>query len=145
MHYCTRPKAECNSASGRPRYLGVIVWLSYKQAWNNCFITQPICSVPWMELLKTMRFCCKTENFTKYARFWSQNVPLVLRKRVPTLYVSDHKQLSYWSLKLPNHAPFSPLLHNVSFHKGTVRTMSSRMIISACVVLTGKRETRHMV
>ena len=25
MHYCTRPKAECNSASGRPRYRGVIV------------------------------------------------------------------------------------------------------------------------
>ena len=26
MHYCTRPKAKCNSASGRPRYRGVIVW-----------------------------------------------------------------------------------------------------------------------
>ena len=25
MHYCTRPKAKCNSASGRPRYGGVIV------------------------------------------------------------------------------------------------------------------------
>ena len=25
MHHCTRPKAECNSASGRPRYRGVIV------------------------------------------------------------------------------------------------------------------------
>ena len=25
MHYCTRPKAECKSASGRPRYRGVIV------------------------------------------------------------------------------------------------------------------------
>ena len=25
MHYCKRPKAECNSASGRPRYRGVIV------------------------------------------------------------------------------------------------------------------------
>ena len=24
MHYCTRPKAECNSASGRPRYRGVM-------------------------------------------------------------------------------------------------------------------------
>ena len=46
-----------------------------------------------------------------------------LRKRVPTLYVSDHKQRSYWSLKLPNHASFSPLLHNVSFHKRTVRAL----------------------
>ena len=26
MHFCTRPKAKCNSASGRPRYRGVIVW-----------------------------------------------------------------------------------------------------------------------
>ena len=42
MHYCTEPKAECNSLSGRPRYRGVIVWLYYKQAWNNCFITQTI-------------------------------------------------------------------------------------------------------
>ena len=25
MHYCTRPKAECNSALGRPRYREVIV------------------------------------------------------------------------------------------------------------------------
>ena len=25
MHYCTRPKAEFISASGRPRYRGVIV------------------------------------------------------------------------------------------------------------------------
>ena len=24
-HYCTRPSASCNSASGRPRYRGVIV------------------------------------------------------------------------------------------------------------------------
>ena len=26
MHYCTRPSALGNSASGRPRHLGVIVW-----------------------------------------------------------------------------------------------------------------------
>ena len=25
MHYCRRLKAECNSASGRPRYRGIIV------------------------------------------------------------------------------------------------------------------------
>ena len=25
LHYCTRPSASCNSASGRPRHLGVIV------------------------------------------------------------------------------------------------------------------------
>ena len=25
IHYCTRPKAECNSASGRPGYREVIV------------------------------------------------------------------------------------------------------------------------
>ena len=36
-----RPSASCNSASGRPRYRGVIVWLYYKQAWNTCFLTQP--------------------------------------------------------------------------------------------------------
>ena len=42
MHYCTRPKAECNSALGCPRFRGVIVWLYYKQVWNNCFITKPI-------------------------------------------------------------------------------------------------------
>ena len=41
-----------------------------------------------------MRFCCKIENFTKSAQFRSQNVSLVLtKKRVPTLYVSDHKQV----------------------------------------------------
>ena len=32
MHYCKRRKAECNSALGRPRCRGVIVWLYYKQA-----------------------------------------------------------------------------------------------------------------
>ena len=42
MHYCTMPKAECNSASDRPRYQGVIVWLYYKRACNNCFITQSL-------------------------------------------------------------------------------------------------------
>ena len=57
-------------------------------------------------------FVAKQNFFTKSAKVWSQ-----LRKRVPTLYVSDHKQRSYWSSKLPNYASFSPLLHNVSFHK----------------------------
>ena len=85
-----------------------------------------------MELLKTVRFCCKTENFTKSAQFWSQIVPLVLTKKgVPTLYVSDHEQRSYWSLKLLNHALFSPRLHNVSFYKQTVRASLSHMSISA--------------
>ena len=65
-----------------------------------------------------------------------------LRKRVPILYVSDHKQRSFWSSKLPNHASL-PLLHNVSFHKRTVCASSSGMLISACVFLTGKWETRH--
>ena len=58
-----------------------------------------------------------------------------LRKRIPTLYVSDHKRWSYWRLKLPNHALFSPLLHNVSFPKRTVRASLSRMSISTCVFL----------
>ena len=80
-----------------------------------------------------MWFCNKTEKFTKSAQFWSQSVRLVLRERVPTLYVSDHKQRSYWSLKLPNHALFSLLLRNVSFHKRTVRATLSRMSISAFV------------
>ena len=39
--YCTRPKAECISASGRPRYRGVIVWLFYKQAWYNFLLPNP--------------------------------------------------------------------------------------------------------
>ena len=41
-------------------------------------------SVPCMELLWTMHFCCKIENFTKSAQFWSQNVPLVLTKKTST-------------------------------------------------------------
>ena len=32
VHYCTRSKAECNSASGRQLHGGVIVRLYYKQA-----------------------------------------------------------------------------------------------------------------
>ena len=100
-------------------------------------------SVSCMELLYTMRFCCITENFTKSAQFWSRNVPLVLTKKTSTtLYVSDHKQWSYWSLKLPNYALFSPLLHNISFHKRSVHTSLSPMSISACVFLTGKQVTR---
>ena len=65
-----------------------------------------------------------------------------LRKQVSTLYVSDHRQRSYWSLKMPDHALFSPLLFNDSFHKLTVRTSLSRMSISACVFLTGNPVTR---
>ena len=42
---------------------------------------------------------------------------LYLRKQVPTLYVSEHKQQSYWGLKLQNHGLRSPLLHNDSFQK----------------------------
>ena len=61
----------------------------------------------------------------------------LLRKQVPTLYVSDHKQQSYLGSNLQNHASFSPLLH-----KRTIRTWSSRMLISTCVFLTGKREAR---
>ena len=40
-------------------------------------------SVSWMELL----FCCKTENFTKSAQFWSQNVPLVVTKKASTHFM----------------------------------------------------------
>ena len=43
---------------------------------------------------------------------------------------------------MPNHALFSPLLHNVSFHKRTVRALLLRMSMSACVFLTGKQVTR---
>ena len=32
LQFNSSPKAECNSASGRPRYRGVIVLLYYKQA-----------------------------------------------------------------------------------------------------------------
>ena len=65
----------------------------------------------------------------------------LLRKQLPTLYVSEHKQRSYWSLKLPNHALFSRLLHKSSFHKRTVHASLSRTSIRACVFLTGKRVT----
>ena len=85
----------------------------------------------------------QNRKFHQTAQFWSQNVPLVQTKITSThTNVSDHKQQSYWNLKLPNHASFSPLLHNVSFHKRTVLASSLRMSISTCVFLTGKRETR---
>ena len=35
MHYCTRPSASCNSASGRPWHLGVIVYSYF----------MPVCSI----------------------------------------------------------------------------------------------------
>ena len=62
------------------------------------------------------------------------------------------KQSNQLSLQTPSEGErgTSPsrkgkLLHNVSFHKRTVRASPSRMIISVCVFLTGKRETRPMV
>ena len=39
MHYCTRPSASCNNASGRPRHLGVIVWTILQTGMNNCLIS----------------------------------------------------------------------------------------------------------
>ena len=54
MHYCTRPKAECNSASGRPRYRGVIVYTTNRHE-ITVLLPNPfdeiLNSVPWMELL----------------------------------------------------------------------------------------------
>ena len=35
IHYYTWPSASCNSASGRPRHLGLIVLTNYTQTWNN--------------------------------------------------------------------------------------------------------------
>ena len=80
----------------------------------------------------------------------NQNICLIirsflLRNRVPTLYVSDHKQRSYLSLKLPKNALFPPLLHNIAWRKQSVRTSPSHMSMSAWLlklVLTAKRETR---
>ena len=63
MHYCTRPSAACNSASGRPRHLRVIVYSYF---------------MPVYSIVKTIAL------ITKSAQFWFQNVRLVLRKRVPT-------------------------------------------------------------
>ena len=40
MHYCTWPSASCNSASGRPWHLGVIV-LTILQTGNAAIIDQP--------------------------------------------------------------------------------------------------------
>ena len=31
-----------------------------------------------------MRFCCKTENFAKYAQIWFQSIQLVLTKKTST-------------------------------------------------------------
>ena len=86
----------------------------------------------------------QNRKFHQICTIWSQNIPhfLTKGKQLPTLNVSDHKQRSYLSLKMPNHALFSPLLHNVSFHKQTVRALLLRMSISACVFLTGKQVTR---
>ena len=76
-----------------------------------------------------MRFCCKTENITKSAQFGLKMFrSFELRKRVPTLYVSDHKQRSYLSLKLPKHGSFHSFCT-----KRTVRASLSRMSKSACV------------
>ena len=40
MHYCTRPSVSCNSASGRPQPLGVIIWTilqtGMKKLYNMC-------------------------------------------------------------------------------------------------------------
>ena len=85
------------------------------------FLEWSYCTVDNVVLLKTENWASKCSA-----------------KRVPTLYVTDHKQQSYLSLKLANHALFSSLLHNVSFHKRTVRASLWRMSISACVFLTGK-------
>ena len=47
-------------------------------------------------ILYKMRFCCKIENFPKSAHIWCQHVlSQELRKLVPTLYVSDHKEQRY--------------------------------------------------
>ena len=53
-----------------------------------------------------MRFCWKTENFILSAQICLKVFRLIhLRKRVPTLYVSDHKQRS----KTPFHWTAIPL------------------------------------
>ena len=65
-----------------------------------------------------------TENVTKSYQFRSQNVPLLLIKK---------NKYPYFMLLEFNHASFSPLLHNVFFHKTTVRESSSRMSISTYV------------
>ena len=57
-----------------------------------------------------MRFCCKTENFTKSAQFRSQNVLLVLTKKMSThtLFLTINNE--FVGVKLPKHGSFSPLL-----------------------------------
>ena len=137
MHYCTRLKAKCNSASGRPRYRGVIVWTLLQTGMKNiCFIIQNLLMKYLAAFLEWS--CCRrcgvvakqkiSPNLLSFGpKMFRSFLP---RKRVPTPYVFDHKQCSYWSLKLPTHA----LLHNVSFHKQTVRASLSRMSISACVL-----------
>ena len=51
----------------------------------------------------------QTRNFAKSAQIWSQRDPLVPRKRVPTLYVSDHKQRSYLEFKVAKSCVMSTI------------------------------------
>ena len=49
--------------------------------WRQNFIPS---SVIYMEILDSMRFWCKLENFAWSAQIWSQNIPLVLTKKTST-------------------------------------------------------------
>ena len=62
-------------------------------------------------ILYKMWFCCKIEHSPNRLRF-GLNVffSSLLRKRVPTINVSDHKQRSYWEWKVAK----SCLVLNVS-------------------------------
>ena len=73
------PKVECNSASGRPQHRGVIVWLYYKQVWNNCFISLPIDYV-WLEwrVCRWCEFVAKRKIFVLSAQCCSESVLLIL-------------------------------------------------------------------
>ena len=42
MHYCTQPSASCNSASGRPRHLGVIVLTILQTGMKYLYTVQPV-------------------------------------------------------------------------------------------------------
>ena len=135
--------ASCNSASRRPRYRGVIIWLSYKQAWNNCFITKPIwwntmqrslngIAIDDAVLLQNRNFhqiclifvskCSNRENEYPHFMFLTINNGVVGVQSCQTMPNFHHCCIT------------SPFINE--------RASSPRMLISACLFLTENWDTR---
>ena len=138
MHYCTRPSASCNSASGRPWRRGEIFWLYYKQAWKNCFITPLI----WWHIKQLSlsgvagddAVLLQNRKVHKICSILSQSVPLVLTKKMSTHTLCFWPQTTkVFEFKVAKHALFPALIHNVFWRRQTVRASSSCTSTSAFV------------